>query len=354
MRAKDKVIGLLEKNLLPFVPEEVRWVIETYYLEVEDEETLAREVVAEGLERSVSALHAFLEGVRGARLPKEVAEIEERLREGGTVRAWCIPDGEASLGRALVRVEVEDEKGKQEVSFPDHGAFGELYLWTFMGFVDIETSMGLEASSGGWAFFKGYSEEALEETLRTAISLRPLLLTMGIPDLEEGLVDLRDMKEGERWVEGGYTLIRDGHVWLLKRGSLVGDPDLDYTLIRGEPVTLAFPGDVEITFKAEFFKDEMSLVQGSFRFGEETLRFVPKDEFFSYLIDTAPAMHALQRGLSRKFKRWEEAGDSSFFEGLSSRTIAALKTFAELRDPFWFLAEGKFHAHVTAQLFFDL
>jgi len=353
MEAKDKVIGLLEKNLLPFAPEEVRWVIEAYGLEVEDEEVLAQEVVAEGLKRTVSALHAFLESVRRAPLPKEAAEVEETLRKGGTIRVWCIPDGENPLGRSFVTVEVEDQRKSRKVSFPGFGVFGELYLRAFMGVVDIETSMGLEVNSSGWAFFKAYSEDTIEEALRTVISLRPVLSAMGIPNLEYALIDLRDMEEGGRRIEGSCTLIRDGRVWVLKRGSLVGDPDLDGALLRGELVTLSFPEDVEIAFKAKFFKDQLSLVQGYFRFGEEVARFGPEDEFSSYLIDVTPVMHALQWGLSRKFKRWEETGDGSFFEGLSSRTIVALKTFAELRDPFWLLTEGRFHSHVTTQLFLD-
>lgn len=217
--------------------------------------------------------------------------------------------------------------------------------------------MGLKASSWGWsgeAFFITHKEVALEEALKTVISLRPVLLAMDLSDLEDGLAALRGMKNGERRIEEGYTLIRDGEVWFLKRGSFMGDPDLDRALLRGELVTLSFPEDVEIAFKAKFFKDQLSLVQGHFRFGEEVARFGPEDEFSSYLIDVTPVMHALQWGLSRKFKRWEETGDGSFFEGLSSRTIVALKTFAELRDPFWLLAEGKFHTHVTTRLFLDL
>jgi hypothetical protein len=354
MKAKDKVIGLLEKNLLPFAPEDIRWVIEAYGLEAEDEEVLTQEVVAEGLKRTTSALHAFFESVGHPPLPKELAEVEETLRKGGTVRAWCLPNERTSLGRSSVTVEVEDQRESRKVSFPGFGVFGELYLRAFTGVVGIETSTGLEANSNGWAFFKAYSEETIEEALRTAISLRPVLSAMAIPDLEYALIDLRDMEEGGRWIEGSCTLIRDGQVWVLKRGSLVGDPDLDRALLRGELVTLSFPEDVEIAFKAKFFKDQLFLVQGYFRFGEEVARFGPEDEFSSYLIDVTPVMHALQWGLSRKFKRWEETGDGSFFEGLSSRTIVALKTFAELRDPFWLLAEGRFHTHVTTQLFLDL
>jgi hypothetical protein len=233
MKAKDKVIGLLEKNLLPFAPEDIRWVIEAYGLEAEDEEVLTQEVVAEGLKRTTNALHAFFESVGHPPLPKELAEVEETLRKGGTVRAWCLPNERTSLGRSSVTVEVEDQRESKKVSFPGFGVFGELYLRAFMGVVDIETSMGLEVNSSGWAFFKAYSEETIEEALRTAISLRPVLSAMAIPDLEYALIDLRDMEEGGRWIEGSCTLIRDGRVWVLKRGSLVDDPDLDGALLRG-------------------------------------------------------------------------------------------------------------------------
>jgi hypothetical protein len=354
MKVKDRVIRLLEKNLLPFTPEEVRWVIETYGLAVEDEKALAQEVMAEGLERSIGTLHAFFESVRKAPLPKEAVEVEEHLRKGGTVRVWYTPEGGASLGRVVVRVETGDEGSRlAEFSFPGSGVFGELYLRAFTGVVDIETSTGLEAGSGGWAFFKGFSEEALEETMRTIISLRPVFSAMGLLDLEEGFANLMGIGEGERRMKGDCILIRDGQVRVLKRGSLVGDSELDRALLKGEPITLLFPEDVETSFKAKFFKDRVFLAQGHFRFREEVVHFGSEDGFSGHLLSATPVMDALQSGLFWKFKRWGEAGDGSFFEGLSSKVIASLKAFAELRDPFWFLTERKFFTYATAKVFVD-
>ncbi len=362
MKVKDRVIQLLRKNDLFFTPEDVRWVIETYNLKVEDRDAFAHEVISEALERTVGTLYAFYESVKDALPPKEVAETEERLRKGETVRVWCFPEWRGSLRGSFISVEVGEGKDKLKFSFSSSRAFEQFQLGAFTGVVDIDASnasMTLKASSWGWdgqAFFVTHKEEALKEALKTVISLRPVLSAMGLSDLEERFTALRDMESGERRIEGGYTLIRDGEVWFLKRGSFTGDPDLDRALLRGELITLTFPGDVEIAFKAEFsfVKRKMSLVQGYFRFGEEVIPFGPEDGFSSGLAGASAIEFALRWGLFQKFDRWERTGDGLFFEGLSPKTIAALRTLAELRDPFWFLAEGKFHAHVTAQLFFDL
>lgn len=365
MQVKERIAQLLRKNDLSFTSEDVQWVIEAYNLEVENKETFAHKVATEGVERTVSALQALFESVGDALPPKEALGTEERLRKGETVRVWCFPEWRSSLRRSFFSMEVGDGKGRLKFSFSSSRVFEQFQLEAFTGVLDIDASnasMGLKASSWGWsgeAFFITHKEVALEEALKTVISLRPVLLAMDLSDLEDGLAALRGMKNGERRIEEGYTLIRDGEVWFLKRGSFMGDPDLDRALLRGEPITLTFPGDVEISFRAKFsfkaphLQHKVSLVQGHFRFGEEVVPFGPEDGFSSGLAGADTIESALRWGLLRKFERWEQNGDGSFFEGLSPKTIAALRTFAELKDPFWFLAKGKFHAQATAQLFLD-
>ncbi len=369
MEVKGRVVELLRKNNLSFTPEDVRWVVETYDLEVEDKDAFAQEVVAEGLERTVGIIRTFFETVSDGPLPEEVEKIEERLRKLDIVRAQCFPDWFQNPSGGT-RTSVEVGTGKNALSFSLYGSrvLGNLHLMAFTGTVNLDAtdspvrSKVLQFNSWGWggfAFFVGNKEEALEEALKIAVSLRPVLSVMGLSDLEEKFTVLSGMKEGERWVEGDYTLIRDGGLWFLKRGSFMGDPDLDRALLRGEFITLTFPGDVEISFKAEFSFDaqrlhhKVNLVQGYFRFGEEIVPFGPEDGFSSGLAGVGTVEFALRWGLSRKFVDWERTGDRSFFEGLSPKTIAALRTFADLKDPFWSLTEGKFHAHATAQLFFD-
>jgi hypothetical protein len=65
MEVKDRVAELLRKNNLSFTPEDVRRVVETYDLELDDKNAFAQEVVAEGLERTVGIIHAFFETGRG-------------------------------------------------------------------------------------------------------------------------------------------------------------------------------------------------------------------------------------------------------------------------------------------------
>jgi hypothetical protein len=372
MKAKDKVIKLLRKNDLFFVPEHVRWVIETYNLEAEDKETLIQEVLTEGLERTVNIVHTFFETVSDAPLPKEVEGIKGHLQRGETVSAWCFSDWSKNpLGGTQTYVDVGDGKNALKFSLCGSGVLKGLQLTAFTGVVnlyatdnDSPVTRTKDLSLGSWcgdgqAFFMGNKEEALEKALEIAASLRPVLSVMGLSDLEEKFAVLGAMREGERRIEGDYTLIRDRQVWFLKRGSFMGDPDLDRALLEGEFITLTFPGNVEIAFKAEFSFDaqhlahKVSLTQGHFRFGEEIARFGPEDGFFSFLMGANNIEFALRYGLSRKFDRWERTGDGSFFEGLSPKAIASLKALAELKDPFWFLAKGEFYAHSTAQLFVD-
>jgi len=369
VKIKDRAVELLRKNNLSFTPEDVLWVIETYDLGVEDKKAFAQEVVAEGLQRTVNIVQTFFETVSDARLPKEAQKIEERLQKRDIVRAWCFPDWvRSSSGGTRTSVEVGSGKGVLRFSLYSSRVFENLQLKAVTGVVGLDAtdfpvrSKVLNFGSWGWdgqAFFVGNEEEALEKALKIAISLRPVLSVMGLSDLEEKFTLLGNMEGGERRVEGGYTLIREERIWFLKRGSFMGDPDLDRALLRGEPITLTFPGDVEISFKAEFsFKalylhHKVSLVQGYFRFGEEVVPFGPEDGFSSGLAGVGTIESALRWGLLRKFDRWEQNGGGSFFEGLSPKTIAALRAFTKLKDPFWFLAEGKFHAQATAQLFLD-
>lgn len=66
------------------------------------------------------------------------------------------------------------------------------------------------------------------------------------------------LKKGEAQVKGDYVLARtdadwrhEGN-WLLRRGTVLGDPGLDKAALLGEVVEFGFPGDVEISFRCRW------------------------------------------------------------------------------------------------------
>jgi hypothetical protein len=81
----QEVIELLEEELLPFTPDNVRAVTEGRRLGAGDLEVLAQKVVAEGTRRSLEVLERFFEAleVRPSLLP-----IEKHLLSGGKVYVW--------------------------------------------------------------------------------------------------------------------------------------------------------------------------------------------------------------------------------------------------------------------------
>ncbi len=94
------------------------------------------------------------------------------------------------------------------------------------------------------------SEEELEKALRVAEKLEPLLSHIGLDGMAKALEALGELKEREARVEEPYVLARDEGLWLMRRGAILGDLELDKEVLLGREVSLSFPGDVEIAFRS--------------------------------------------------------------------------------------------------------
>ncbi len=349
---------LLRREGLPLTPEEVRWAVETYDLKVgEDLDRLAQEVMREGAEWTMKALQGFWEALGNSPHPYEVEAIEARLREGGGVVLRCArPEGTSSQ-EVLVKVKLDDG-----TKFAFHGAapFDNLALCARPGFVEVQGLFDPDLSAeflvtGSWASFKGRDRKALDEALETAKALRPLLSAMGHEGLEKALIALRTLEEKESRFEEPYVLARGEGFWALRRGLILNNPVLDGAFLLGEPVTLSFPGDVEFTFRGSLSLGALHLGELRIRLGEEVIDLGTRSEFGVYNLRGVknPLAEAIQRRLWWELEDLESYGIGAL-AGVSPKTLAFLRAFAEHEDPFRALAEGRFRPHVIAHLFKEI
>jgi len=349
---------LLRREGLPLIPEEVRWAVEAYDLKVDgDLDRLAEEVVREGAEWTMKTLQGFWEALGNSPHPYEIEAIEDCLREGGGVILHCVKPEDASPQEVLVKVKLD---GGTNFTFHGVAPFDTLTLRTRPGFVEVQGLFGPDLSTellltGNWASFKGQDREVLDEALETVRALRPLLSAMGHEGLEKALGALRTLEERGSRFEEPYVLARGEGFWALRRGLILGDPVLDGAFLLGEPVTLSFPGDVEFTFRGSLSLGALHLSELHIRLGEEVIDFGARGEFGAYNLKGVkdPLAEAIQRRLWWELEDLESYGISAL-AGVSPKMLTFLGAFAEHKDPFRALAEGKFRPHIIAHLFKDI
>jgi hypothetical protein len=111
----------------------------------------------------------------------------------------------------------------------------------------------------GVAYFRTFSEESLKEALKNVTHFRPFLRKAGLSDLVLALKSLLGLKEGEARREGGYVLARGETLRVLGRGGFFADPLLEGALLLGKPVTLPSVEELQVTLKADFYRERVSL-----------------------------------------------------------------------------------------------
>jgi hypothetical protein len=193
-------------------------------------------------------------------------------------------------------------------------------------------------------FFKSY-EPGLKHTLKNVRALRPLFASLRLSDIEEAIEALLGLKDGEARTEAAYVLARKGALFVLRRGSVLGDLHLDKAALLGENAGLSFPGNGEIAFKTRWDLDSAGIDWAHIRLGEEEVLLHGRHTPITPLHKN-PVASEIQRILVRELE--ERQGE------LSPKMLAFLKAFVRHEDPFRALAEGSFHAHVTAEFFFDI
>jgi len=248
------------------------------------------------------------------------------------------------------------EEKKLWVPFFDYWDMGRFDFTTLRGTVDFHTFSGLRIVRGS-AYLKAFSQKDIERTLNAARSLGFFLSAMDLPDIEGAVEALAKLRPGESQIEGDYVLARS-ESWLLRRGLVFGGSALDKAFLLGEPITLSFPGDVEISFRATWEEGGVVLEDLRIRWGEEEVVF-DGVVFPTSVFGDNPAMRAIKDGLRLEVKSFEEGWgrlrtDRELAEAYSPKMWAFIKAFVHQEDPFRALAEGGFHAHVTGELFLGL
>jgi hypothetical protein len=175
---------------------------------------------------------------------------------------------------------------------------------------------------------------------------------MGVEDLKEAVEALGGLKAGEIRAEGPYVLARGEGPLVLRRGPIFGDPELDGALLLEREVKLTFPGGVEVSLRPHWTSKNVILNGLKIRWKGEV--FQGEEGFWADSLLRDPITKAIRNGLQREFERLESRPSSNPLRNVSAKMLAFLRAFASHEDPFQALAEGRFQAYVTAELFADL
>ncbi len=360
MSVAQKVVETLEAKNLLFTPEEVERVVKGYGLTVEGGvEKLAKEVLVEGVKRSVGVVEAFCDAFKVS-LPLD--QIEELFWREGSVYV-----------RGPAPLEVHTRRGdgslidvlRPTISSPSLELPEKMELHVWPGRVRLRLGYPFQAVRGR-AFFKGYNREELERTLEDVKRLAPFLSAMELEDLPQALEKLGTLGMWESRVEGPYVLVRKAWAWVLRRGPVFGDPELDGAVLREDRVALSFPGDVEVAFKVAWHRewDSVGLEDFRIRWGKEVVYFEEDSEEEEWrvrsrswvgLTEKNPIAELIRSRLEQEvyFYEYEERWSQALSDA-SPRMRALVRVLAEQDDPLVFLAEGKLNPYVTAELFGDL
>ncbi len=382
----EEVIQLLEEELKPFVPAKIALVIQKYGLEVEDFEGLSKEVLAEGVRRTMPAVEKFFEVLK---IPAPLAEIEEALWKGGGV--W-VSFPNPRVGRKDFTVNIVDPTHEppssplspaKQLTFPPswwhEPLYGPMSFHAFPGEVSLRNHFQGMYWGRERAILQVRQEEGVKNVRMAARTLEPFLSHMGLDGIVEALDALSMLEEGKAQVKGPYVLARTGGDWryegdwLMRRGSILGDPELDKAALLGREVTLSFPGDVEISFRAAWGLYNVSLTDVRFRLGHKVLNLDGDflEGFTALSLYSNPIGRAIQHGLKTQFDRlgdriWvkeyrnlEEVFLDEVFRGevspassgeTSSGMLTFLRALAEHESPLKALAEGRLTSHGKASL----
>jgi hypothetical protein len=348
----EEIIRFLEENLLPYTPEVIREVARERV--EEGVEGVVWGVLEEGRRRTLEVYDKVWEVLELPPLP----EAREFIERGGEVHV-SYPRVRGNTERPKVEVTlVGKTKAGDVLRLPAPARPIEEVDFHFeTGRVEVHTDSKLLVK-GSWAFFKAPSVEAVKRARRSAAFLHPVFTAMGLPDLEEALSTLDALRGGEVLVEGEYLLARGKGFWFLNRKSILGDPALDEALPMGREVVLTFPEDVEIAFRLDLDRDwarngNMRLSPLRFRLGEEVATFDNTIVFSGEVLRKEVLVTALQQLLEMEIS-FLEAGRGSHLDGVSTRMLVFLKTFAKHKDPLGALEEGRFSPHTVAEMFMDM
>ncbi len=331
----------------PFTPREVQKAVLELGLEGEaDVEALAREVAEEGYKWTMGVLVPLWEVLE---IPPPPG-VEEDLRQGGRVQiSYAVPEDKGEEGYLWVVVTNPKKRPDGGIDLPSPKLPTEYFFF--------EASIGLASmrtdhlhATGERAFFRGGRDD-LEEALKEAKFLRPVLSAMGLGDLEGALEKLAELEEREVRAKGPYVLARGGGVWALRRGTLLGDLRLDGAFLLGEEVKVSL-GEAEVALKPKWFWGVVGLEYVRFRLGEEEVSLRDQGDDAS-AEERDPIGRILRQRLKRELTRVEEMRESPLSE-TSPKMMSLLKALAQGQEPFWELTGEEFRTPANPESLLEM
>jgi hypothetical protein len=314
-------------------PKEVRRLVQNFFPGKEGE-ILAERVLEEGHEKAMAALDGLWQVLKAPPLP-----VAKELLWKGVWMRFQYPKALKDSQMGLLVEAVGDKKDTLELPLPDGPSLGYFQLDVQIGRVEVETASGVFARMGR-AF--AHTND-VDKTLEDVRALRPLFANIGLGDLENAIEALARLGDGEVRMEGPYLLAREGNLRALRRGLMLGEPHLDGALLLGHEVSISFPREVDIGFKARFGAGQMLLDKLWVRWGEEVF-FLGKGliDYYS-LLDENP-LAKIVRNRAR----------ASLEDAPSAKMWSLLKVLAQHENPIELLKSGEFYPESVTELFSEL
>jgi hypothetical protein len=262
-------LAKVEEGIAPLLP--VLAVPAAQELGVEAE-PLGLKVLREGKRWQRKLLQELCQNLGFALPPK----VEERLEDGKT---WTVVSGRFGKRRPQLRLDlvVNDTAAfSRRFRLREGRHLRGLSFSTWPGGAWVRTARGLYARKGH-VYWRFAGLDGLGDTLEAVRSLAPLFAALDLADLEEALLALEGLEDGEARAEGRYTLAREGDLRVVFRGRLFGEPALDGPFLLEREVVLSHPGGVRLKLRARVEAEgtdfHVKIAQGTLEWGEEKVHF---------------------------------------------------------------------------------
>jgi hypothetical protein len=326
------------KDDLPFLLQ-VRALVAAAAEGVEvDADTLGLKVLREGKDWQRKLLRELCQALGIALHPKVEAHLE-----GG--KAWTVVSGrfEERWREAHLRLLVDGVPVFFQSFRLRQGHLGGLRFSTWPGGAWVRTARGLYARKGH-VYWRPAGLEGLGDTLEAVRSLAPLFAALDFADLEEALLALGGLEDGEARAERRYALAREGDLRVLFRGHLFGDAVLDGPFLLEREVVLSGAEGVRLRMRAKVEADgvdfRVRIAQGVLEWGGEKVHFASASRA-PRLFEEGILPALLRDGL------WFGVGRGS---SPSRRMTVLIDELAKRDDPLEALKEEEFLARIHLRL----
>ncbi len=293
----EKVMRILENDFRPFVEEEVYGLLKSGKIPVEPDtaRALARKVLGVGLRGTRSVLKELWKILDTPPPPKAA----KWLRKGGFLEVSGPPRKDEKVAETWVKI---GGKERHEVEWrcfwgPGCERLRGVNLYARAGLVVLSFQTDSYTTGDLYitrerAFGVFRRSEALEEVLERMRGLSPFLERLGVADLERAFTVLKGLEEGETWAEGPYVLLREEGGWIVRRGPIFGNPELDKAILGGQDITLRL-GDEEMAFRAVWTPSKVFLDYLVLRWEEWEVRLKREECLWAHTLVKNPVAKAI-------------------------------------------------------------